>query len=141
MTTMRDPNERNRAIIDEFHSNGGKVPSHFGGAKILLLTHTGAKSGQKRTNPLMYLQDGNRFLIFATKGGSPTNPDWYHNLVAHADVTVEVGTESFQARAVVVTGPERDRLYARQVQAYPQFGDYEKRTTRKIPVVALERKA
>ena len=140
MTTVQDPNERNRAIIEEFHKNAGKAPSHVGSERMLLITHTGAKSGKKRTNPLMYLPDGKRFIIFATKGGSPTHPDWYHNLVAHPDVTVEVGTESFEARAVVTTGQERDQLYARQAKAYPQFGDYEKRTTRKIPVIALERK-
>jgi deazaflavin-dependent oxidoreductase (nitroreductase family) len=88
----------------------------------------------------MYLRDGDRLLIFATKAGAPTNPHWYHNLLAHPEVTIEVGPETNQAIATQVTGEERDRLYAKQAELYPQFADYEKRTTRKIPVIALERK-
>jgi deazaflavin-dependent oxidoreductase (nitroreductase family) len=108
------------------------------GRPLLLLTTTGAKSGQKRTTPTMYLRDGGRLLIFASKSGAPTNPAWYHNLLAHPEVTVEVSDEKYEARATVLKGEERDRFYARQVELYPQFGEYEKKTTRKIPVVALE---
>ena len=88
---------------------------------------------------MMYLADGNRLLVFASKRGAPTNPDWYHNLVAHPEVTIEVGTETYEATATVLKGEERDRLYARQAELYPQFGEYQANTTRKIPVIALER--
>src|SRR5690348_14317356 len=102
----------NNQIITEFRANEGKVGGPFKGAPLLLLTTTGAKSGQPRTSPLMYLPDGERMLIFASKGGAPTNPDWYHNLMAHPQATVEVGTETFNVTATPVTGEERDRLYA-----------------------------
>jgi len=137
---MVDMNDRNSGIIEEFHTNGGKVGGPFKGRTLLLLTATGAKSGQRRTTPLVYLADGDRLLVFASKGGAPTNPDWYHNLVAHPEATVEVGTETFDVTAAVITGEERDRLYAKQAQLVPWFADYEKKTTRKIPVVALTRK-
>lgn len=130
----------NKQVIDEFHANGGKVGGQFEGAPLLLLTTAGAKSGKKYTMPLMYLPDGDRMVIFATKGGAPTNPDWYHNLVAHPDATVEVGTETFDVTATVVTGEERDRLYAEQARRYPFFSEYQEKTTRRIPVIALERK-
>ncbi len=129
----------NDQVIKEFHENEGKVGGPFKGAPMLLLTTTGAKSGKQRISPLMYLPDGNRMLIFASKGGAPTNPDWYHNLLAHPQTTVEVGTESFNVKATVLTGEERDRFYAEQAKRYPQFGSYQEKTTRKIPVVALER--
>ena len=106
---------------------------------MLLLTTTGAKSGQRRTTPVMYLADGGRLLVFATKAGAPTNPAWYHNLKAYPEVTVEVGTETYEATATPLTGEERDRLYAKQASLYPQFGEYQARATRKIPVIALER--
>jgi len=133
-------NDWNRQLIEEFRANGGKVGGMWEGRPLLLLTTTGAKSGQRRTNPTMYLRDGDRLLVFASKGGAPTSPDWYHNLVAHPEVTVEVGNETYPAIATVITGEERDRLYAKQAQLYPQFGDYQEKTTRKIPVVALERR-
>lgn len=129
----------NRQVIDEFHANGGKVGGPFEGAPLLLLTTTGAKSGKKFTTPLMYLPDGNRMLIFASKGGSPTNPDWYHNLVAHPNATVEVGTDTFDVTAAVVTGEERDKLYAEQARRYPGFAEYQEKTNRRIPVVELKR--
>ena len=91
-------------------------------------------------NPMMYLADGDHMLVFASKGGAPTNPDWYYNLIASPDVTVEVGAETFQARATVVTGKERDAIYAKQAALYPQFSEYEKKTTRKILVIALARR-
>ena len=134
---MSDWNSR---IIEEFRTNGGKVGGQFAGAPLLLLTTTGAKSGQRRIAPLMYMPDGDRMIIFAAKAGAPTNPDWYHNLVAHPDATVEVGTETFDVNAVVASDEERDRLYAQQAKMYPGFADYETKTTRKIPVVVLERK-
>ena len=104
-----------------------------------MLTTTGAKSGQQRVSPLAYLADGERIFIFASNGGAPTNPDWYHNLLAHPTATIEVGTEQFQVKPVVVEGEERDQIYARQVLRMPGFADYEKNTTRKIPVIELIR--
>jgi deazaflavin-dependent oxidoreductase (nitroreductase family) len=138
---MPDRSDWNRQIIEEFRANGGKVGGVWEGRRLLLLTTTGAKSGQHRTNPLAYLPDGDRLLIFASKAGAPTNPDWYHNLVAHSNVTVEVGAETYEATATVLTGEERDRLYAKQSQASPAFADYQAKTSRTIPVVALSRKA
>ena len=136
---MVDRQNWNRSIIEEFRENGGKVGGMWEGKPLLLLTTTGAKSGQRRTNPTMYLRDGDRLLIFASKAGAPTNPDWYHNLLAHPQVTVEVGSETYDAVATVLSSEERDRLYARQAQQFPQFADYQARTTRKIPMIALER--
>jgi deazaflavin-dependent oxidoreductase (nitroreductase family) len=135
-----DVNERNRAVIEEFRATGGKVGGGFEGRPLLLISTTGARTGQTRVNPLMYLPDGDRIAVFATKGGAATNPDWYHNLVANPVIGVEVGDERFEADATVVTGEERDRLYAEQVARYPHFAEYERRTTRKIPVVALTRR-
>lgn len=137
---MADRNNWNRQMIEEFRANGGKVGGMWEGRPLLLLTTTGAKSGQRHTTPTMYLRDGDRLLIFATKAGAPTHPDWYHNLLAHPVVTVEVGNEIYEATATVLKGEERDRLYARQAELYPQFGEYQKRTTRMIPVIALERR-
>ncbi len=140
---MADWNETNRPVIDEFRANGGEVNEAMGGyfkGKPLLLLHTtGAKTGAERVTPLMYLDEVDRRYVFASQGGAPDNPDWYHNLKANPDVTVETGTGSYPARATEVTGGERDRIYAAQVAAFPQFGDYEQKTTRKIPVIALDR--
>jgi deazaflavin-dependent oxidoreductase (nitroreductase family) len=136
---MSEFDEWNRKIIEEFHANGGKVGGQFAGGSLLLLTTTGAKSGKRRVNPLAYTTDGDRLVIIASKGGAPSNPDWYYNLVAHPKVTVEVGTETFEATATVVAGEERDILYAKQAALMPGFAEYEKKTTRKIPVVVLER--
>lgn len=133
-------NEWNRQIIEEFRAHGGKVGGTFEGVTLLLLTTTGAKSGQKRVNPLTCLRDGERLFIFAAKGGSPTNPDWYHNVVAYPQVTVELGSEKFAATAVLIEGEERDQIYAREMQVHPGAADYEKKTTRKIPVVELIRR-
>jgi deazaflavin-dependent oxidoreductase (nitroreductase family) len=130
----------NSQIIKEFRANGGKVGGPFEGAPLLLLTSTGARSGQHHTAPVMYLPDGNRLVIFASKAGAPTNPDWYHNLVAHPEATVEVGTETIDVTAIVTTGEERDRLYTRQAKLYPGFAEYQAKTTRKIPVIALQRR-
>jgi deazaflavin-dependent oxidoreductase (nitroreductase family) len=128
----------NSAVIDEFRANHGKVGGGFAGAPMVLLTTTGAKSGQKRVNPLVALVEGDRLYVIASKAGAPTSPDWYHNLVANPQV--EFGDDHFTAHAVpIVSGPERDRLYAAQVAVQPGFADYEKSTTRVIPVVELRR--
>lgn len=129
----------NRAIIEEFRSNGGKVGGVFEDTPLVLLTTTGAKSGKPRTTPLVYLPDGDRIIVFASKGGSPSHPAWYHNLQANPRATVEVGTDLFDVLAHNVEGPERDTLYARHAEQHPQFTEYEAIAGRKIPVVALER--
>ena len=139
MSNQFDMKAFNAALIEEFRANGGKVGGRFEGRPVLLLTTTGAKSGRKLTQPLVYLDVDGRRLIFASKAGSPKHPDWYHNLVANPTVTVEVGTDMYQANAVVITGEERDRLYAEQVAAMPTFGEYQEKTTRIIPVIDLER--
>ncbi|MBM2812435.1 MAG: nitroreductase family deazaflavin-dependent oxidoreductase [Chloroflexi bacterium] len=105
----------------------------------MLITTTGAKSGRPYTTPVMYLRDGDRLAVFATHGGSPTSPDWYHNMVANPVITVEVGAETYQARATVAAEEERVRLYTRQAELFPNFAEYQQKTTRKIPVVLLER--
>ncbi len=138
---MSNPNNFNDNIITEFRTNGGKVGGPFAGATLLLLTTTGAKSGKTRTSPLVYVTDGDRFVIIASKAGADTNPDWYHNLLAHPTATVEIGNERFQTRATVAEEPERTRLYAKMVKVMPGFADYERKTSRKIPVVELERVA
>ena len=136
---MIEPNEFNRSIIEQFRANGGKVGGPFEGATILLLTTTGAKTGRQGTTPLAYSKDGDRLVIIASKAGAPTNPAWYHNLIAHPQVKVEVGTESFDARATVTSGAERERLFAQHAEKNPGFLDYQKKTTRVLPVVTLER--
>jgi deazaflavin-dependent oxidoreductase (nitroreductase family) len=134
-----DFNAFNAAVIDEFRNNGGKVTGMFAGAPLVLITTTGAKSGRRRTTPIVYTTDGDRLVIIASKGGAPISPDWYHNLVANPDVTVELPLETFEARARVAEEPERERLYRAQAALMPNFDAYEKATTRKIPVVVLER--
>jgi deazaflavin-dependent oxidoreductase (nitroreductase family) len=136
---MTDWNEFNRTVIDEFRQNGGKVGGDFKGAPMILITHTGAKSGTTYTTPLVYTRDGDRYVIIASKGGAPAHPHWFRNLVANPDVTVEVGTERFSARARVAEGDERARLYRAQADLMPNFDDYAKATSREIPVVVLER--
>ena len=135
---MSDREDWNSNIIQEFRTNEGKVGGPFDGAPILLLHTRGARSGEERVNPMMYLADGDRLVVFASKGGAPTNPDWYHNLVANPDVEIEVGTERRQVRARVAEGEEHDRLYAEQSKRYPQFAKYQEGTDRTIPVVILE---
>ena len=137
---MTAVNEFNRNLIDEFRANDGKVAGIFEGAPLLLLATTGAKSGRKHTTPLVYQQDGDRIVVFGSKGGAPSHPAWFHNLVANPDVTVELaGGETFEARAVVVEGSERDRLFAAQKAAMPAFAEYEQKTDRQIPAIVLER--
>jgi deazaflavin-dependent oxidoreductase (nitroreductase family) len=135
-------NDFNRNLIEEFRANNGRVTGPFEGAPLVLLTTTGARSGQRRVNPLMALVEGDTLYVFGSKAGATTNPDWYHNLLAHPEVEVEFGAERFAAEAVAVTGPQRDRLFAAQKAQNPAFADYEKTTRgRVIPVVELRRKA
>ena len=131
---------RDRQIIEEFRANGGKVSGPFAGSSLLLLQTTGAKSGQPRTHPLVYYREEGRLFIFATKAGAPTNPDWYYNLLAHPEITVEMGTEKFSATGVILGEEERARVYARQAALSSRFAEYERTTTRRIPVVELVRK-
>jgi len=137
---MTEVHDWNRQIIEEFRANEGKVGGPFAGATMLLLTTTGAKSGKRRTTPLVYLPDGERQIIFASKAGAPTNPDWFYNLQAHPEVTIELGNETFEATAIVTEGTERDELYAKQAGRMPGFAEYQAKTTRRIPVIALERR-
>lgn len=134
---MSDVEDWNSKIIKEFRANEGKVGGPFDGAPVLLLHTTGAKTGRERVHPMMYLDlDGHRY-VFASKGGADTNPDWYWNLMARPDVTIEVGTEKYEAEAVPVTGDDRDRIYAEQARRYPGFAEYEQKTSRIIPVIEL----
>jgi deazaflavin-dependent oxidoreductase (nitroreductase family) len=127
----------NRQIIEEFRAHDGKVAGQFEGAPLLLLHTTGAKSGQERVNPMMYLDLNGHRYVFASKAGMDTNPDWYHNLVADPAVTVEVGSDTYGASASPVSGADRDRVYAEQARRYPGFAEYQEKTTRVIPVVEL----
>lgn len=136
---MSELNERNKRIIDEFRANEGRVGGPFEGKTLLLLHTVGAKSQQERINPVACIRDGDRWAVIASKGGAPTNPDWYYNIVANPQVTVEVGTETFQAKAIVAEEPERSRLYEQMVAVMPGFDDYRRGTTRIIPVIVLER--
>jgi deazaflavin-dependent oxidoreductase (nitroreductase family) len=129
----------NTQIINEFRTNAGKVGGQFEGAPLLLLHTTGAKSGQERVSPMMYQQVGDDIAVFASKGGAPTHPDWYHNLVKNPAVTAEIGTDTVPFTARVADGDERERIWTAQKGAFPGFADYESKTTRQIPVVVLER--
>jgi deazaflavin-dependent oxidoreductase (nitroreductase family) len=130
--------EQTTLIIEEFRSNGGRVGGFFEGAPLLLLHHTGAKTATERISPLMYqgLEEG--YAIFASKEGAPNNPDWFHNLLANPDVTVEVGSETIEVTARVAEGEERGPIWTEQKANYPNFAEYEERTAREIPVVILE---
>ena len=138
---MSDMNEWNKAIVKEFRENEGKVGGQFADTPLLLLHTTGAKTGLERVNPVAYLVDGDRYVVFASKAGAPTNPDWYHNLVANPEVGVEVGTEQFQALATVAEEPERTHLFDRMASRNPGFAEYQRNTTRVIPVFILTRKS
>ena len=127
----------NASIIEEFRANHGKVGGNFEGAPLLLLHATGAKSGHERVSPMMYLRDGDRYLVFASKAGAPDNPDWYHNLKANPDASIEVGDDTVDVHAEELPRAERDEKYAEQAALYPGFKDYEEKTDRIIPVVAL----
>jgi deazaflavin-dependent oxidoreductase (nitroreductase family) len=128
-----------QAHIDEFRANGGRLGGGFEGRPVLLLTTTGAKTARPHTTPTMYLLEDGRLYVFASKGGAPTHPDWYWNLLANPTVTVELGTERFHATARSLADGERDRVYARQSELYPQFAGYQTKTDRTIPVVELIR--
>jgi deazaflavin-dependent oxidoreductase (nitroreductase family) len=137
--SMSERDEWNRKIIDEFRSNAGVVGGPFEGVPILLLHHRGAKTGTERVNPLAYRRDGDNYVVFASKAGAPTNPDWFHNLRAHPAVEIEVGTETVPVTATVAGPDERERLWELQKRDSSAFADYEQKTTRQIPVVVLER--
>ena len=137
---MTDQNTYNRQLIEEFRADRGKSGGPMEGRPLLLLTTTGAKSGQLRTTPMMYIPDGDRLLVIASNAGAPVHPDWYRNLVAYPEVTVEVGNEIFEAITIVTEGPERQRLWTRVVELYPFFADHQAKVTRQIPVIVLERR-
>ncbi len=137
---MSTPDDFNARVIEEFRANGGRVGGMFDGSALLLLHHTGARTGAERVNPLAYMADGDRYVIFASKAGAPTNPDWYHNLKAHPDVAIEVGDETVGVTASEASGAERDRLFEAQAAAMPAFAGYAAKTVRVIPVIVLTRR-
>lgn len=128
----------NTQVINEFRENGGRVGGMLAGMPVLLLHHTGAQSGKEYVNPLAYLEDDGRYAIFASAAGAPKHPGWFHNLKAHPDVSIEVGTQTFEVHAQEATGEERDRLYRIQSERVPRFSEYEQKTDRLIPVVVLQ---
>ena len=134
---MSDVNNWNKKVIEEFRANEGRVGGNFEGKTLLLLHTVGAKSREERINPVACIKDGDRLAVIASKGGAPTHPDWYYNIVANPQVTVEVGAENFQALASVAEEPERTRLYNQMVEVMPGFDDYRRNTTRVIPVIVL----
>ena len=137
---MAETNERinrNQKIIDEFRANNGKVGGRFEGKTLLILHTTGAKSGKERVNPAAYIRDGKNYVVIASKGGAPTNPDWYYNILAHPRLTVEVGTKTFPVEARVTEEPERTRLYNKMADMMDSFNDYRRKTDRVIPVIEL----
>ncbi len=137
---MTDQKDYNRQLIEDFRANRNNPDGPFKGRSLLLLTTTGARSGQSRTIPMMYIPDGDRLLVIASNAGASKHPDWYHNLVAHPEVTVEVGSETYDAIAIVTEGEERQRLWNRIVESYPFFTDHQAKVTRQIPVIALSRR-
>jgi deazaflavin-dependent oxidoreductase (nitroreductase family) len=134
------PADFNTQVIEEFRANGGKAGGMFEGMPLVLVHNVGAKSGKEYVTPLVYLADGDDVVIFASKGGAPENPGWYHNLKAEPNVSIEVGDQKLDALATEVTGDERDRLYSAQEAAQPQFAEYATKTDRKIPVIVLSPK-
>ncbi len=141
MSEAIDFDAMNRPVIAEFRETGGKAGGIFEGKPLVLVHHVGAKSGVERIAPLVPLLDGDRIFIFASKGGADTNPDWYHNLVAHPNTVVELGSETFPVTVRVLAGAERDDIYAKQSAVEPQFAEYQRKTTRVIPVLELQRAA
>lgn len=135
-----DMNDYNAQIIAEFRANDGKVGGDFEGANMVLVHHTGARSGTERVTPLVYRPDGDDWIIFASKAGAPDNPDWYHNLKANPDTTIEVGSERVEVTATELTGADRERVWEAQKADVPQFAEYEANTDRTIPVIALRRR-
>ena len=141
MSEAIDFDAMNRQVIAEFRETGGKAGGVFEGKPLVLVHHVGAKSGVERIAPLVPLLDGDRIFVFASKGGADTNPDWYHNLVAHPNTVVELGSETFPVTVRVLAGAERDDIYANQSAVEPQFAEYQRKTTRVIPVLELQRAA
>jgi deazaflavin-dependent oxidoreductase (nitroreductase family) len=139
MTTQNSWQERNDPIIKAFRANNGRLDDQGRGRSLLLLTTTGARSGQPRVAPLAFTRSDEDYVVIASKGGSPSHPDWYHNLVSNPTVTVEVGGETFLARARVAAGDEHDTLFEAQAREMPNFAEYQQKTSRKIPVIVLER--
>jgi deazaflavin-dependent oxidoreductase (nitroreductase family) len=137
--TIEERNSFNQSIIEEFRKNAGVVGGPFAGAPVVLIHTTGAKSGQERVNPLVALPKGDVLYIFASKGGAPGHPDWYFNILANSEVTVEFGAEVYKAEASILSGAERDAIYAEQSALMPQFAEYQEKTKRTIPVIALKR--
>ena len=137
---MGEYDDMNKKVIAEFRANAGKVGGYFAGAPLILVNSVGAKTGAALTTPLVYLPDGDTWVIFASYGGAPKSPAWYHNLKANPDTTIEVGAEIIEAHATEVTGAERDALYATQASRFDNFNEYQAKTTRKIPVVRLTRR-
>jgi deazaflavin-dependent oxidoreductase (nitroreductase family) len=137
---MIDQNDYNRRLIEEFRADRSKTDRPLEGRPLLLLTTTGARSGQRRTTPMMYIPDGDRHIVIASNIGAPTHPDWYRNLVAHPEVTVEVGSETFEAAAIVQEGIPRQHLWTRIIELYPFFDEHQAKTTCQIPVIVLERR-
>ena len=131
--------EYNRALIEEFRANGGKLSGRLANSSILLLTTIGARSGQPRTTPLGYGKDGDRIVVVAANAGAPAHPDWYYNLLAHPEVTIELGGERFQARASTATGADREQLVAKQAEIVPWLPAQQAKTDREIPIVVFER--
>jgi deazaflavin-dependent oxidoreductase (nitroreductase family) len=133
-------NQKNRQVIEEFRANGGVVSVSPPRGPVLLLHSRGARSGRECVTPLMYSEDGERYVVLASRGGSAKNPDWYYNLIANPEVSIEVGTEVLDVTAAVTQGEERQRLFDRQAETYTQFAYYQGKTRRLIPVVVLERR-
>ena len=138
---MTNTNDWNAGVIEEFRANKGELGGQWEGAPLLLLHSTGAKSGQERVNPMMYQPVGDDYAVFASKAGMPTNPDWYHNLLAHPEATVEVGDQVVEVTARIAADEEREPIWEKQKSLYPGFADYEQKTTRTIPVVILTPKS
>ncbi len=136
---MAEINEWNNRIVEEFRANGGRVGGQYAGRTLLLLHTTGARSGEARVNPLSYTREGDQLVVLASKGGAPIHPDWYYNVLANPEVTVEVGGEQFQAHATIPAEPERTRLFDQVAAVLPHFANYQRKTTRAIPVVTLRR--
>lgn len=133
-------NDYNQRLVEQFRADRSNNGDAFKGRPLLLLTTTGARSGQRRTTPMMYVRDGQCLLVIASNAGAPKHPDWYYNLVAHPHVTVEVGRETYDATAIVIEGTERQQLWEKIVEQYPFFADHQSKVTRRIPVVALEQR-